>query len=197
MTTRTTSSYHHGDLPNTLVRTAITMLDEDGGIELSLRAVARRAGVSSAAPYNHFTDRISLLSAIAANGYTELLEDLAGRHPEPADAADLADLAVAYVHFALVRPGLFRVMFAEGCDHTRPDRVSAVADIEGYLGAAVKRAFDIPQEQVAPLATGLWAVVHGLAFLHLDGKLGTGTTAEIEQRVRDVAGAVLSTQVLR
>lgn len=115
----TTSGYHHGDLPAALVRSAVEMLDEDGGVELSLRAVARKAGVSSAAPYRHFPDRLSLLSAIAAVGYRELMTDLASRHPEPDAVEDLADLAVAYVGFALSRPGLFRVMFAEGRDRTR------------------------------------------------------------------------------
>lgn len=76
------------------------MSDEDGGVELSLRAVAREAGVSTAAPYQHFPDRISLLPAIAASGYREFMTDLVSRHPEHASAAGLADLAVAYIEFA-------------------------------------------------------------------------------------------------
>lgn len=193
MVEQTTSSYHHGDLPAALVRSAMEMLDEDGEVELSLRAVARRAGVSSAAPYRHFPDRMSLLSAIAAVGYQELMVDLASRHPEPRSAEDLADLAVGYVRFALSRPGLFRVMFAEGCDRTSADRVAAVDAIHAYLGAAVERVF--ATDDPATLATGLWSVVHGLAFLHLDGKLGTDSGEAVESRVRQTIMSVVSAKL--
>ena len=186
-------SYHHGDLPATLVRSAIEMLDEDGDVELSLRAVARRAGVSSAAPYRHFPDRVALLSAIAAIGYRELMTGLALKHPEPSSAGDLADLAVAYVDFALSRPGLFRVMFTEGCDRTSPDRVAAVAAIHAYLGAAVERTTDT--DDPAAVATGLWSLVHGLAFLHLDGKLDADSRTAVAERVRATVTAVLAAPV--
>ncbi|WP_265444535.1 TetR/AcrR family transcriptional regulator [Flexivirga meconopsidis] len=182
------ASYHHGDLPATLVRTAVEMLDEDGEVELSLRAVARKAGVSSAAPYRHFPDRISLLSAVAAVGYQELMAGLAARHPEPASTTDLADLAVAYVEFALDRPGLFRVMFAEGCDRTSPDRVAAVDAIHAYLREAVGRV--IETDDPAATATGMWALVHGLAFLYLDGKLDASSRKEVAARIRQTVVAM-------
>lgn len=184
------TSYHHGDLPATLVRSAMQMLDEDGDVDLSLRAVARRAGVSSAAPYRHFPDRISLLSAIAAVGYQELMSTMAEQHPEPATADDLADLAVAYVQFALRRPGLFRVMFAEGCDRGSPERVAAVEAVNGYLQAAVARMIDT--DDPAATATGMWSLVHGLAFLHLDGKLDV---EGVDARVRQVVTATVSARV--
>ncbi|MBB2893095.1 TetR/AcrR family transcriptional regulator [Flexivirga oryzae] len=187
------SSYHHGDLPATMVRSALEMLDEDGDVELSLRAVARKAGVSSAAPYRHFPDRLSLLSAVAAVGYQELTTDLASRQPRPSTADDVAELAVGYVEFALSRPGLFRVMFAEGCDRTSPDRVAAVDAIHAYLGEAVGRIFQT--DDPAALATGLWSVVHGLAFLHLDGKLDTTSTERVRARVRQTITALLSARI--
>lgn len=193
MVEKATSSYHHGDLPATMVRSAMDMLDEDGRAELSVRAVARRAGVSSAAPYRHFPDRLSLLSAIAAVGYQELMTDLASRHPEPGTADELAELAVGYVEFALARPGLFRVMFAEGCDRTSADRVAAVEAIHAYLGQAVGRIFDT--DDSAALATGLWSVVHGLAFLHLDGKLDTASDIDVKERVRQTITALVSARL--
>ncbi|GAB3302498.1 TetR family transcriptional regulator [Epidermidibacterium keratini] len=188
-----TSSYHHGDLPATLVRSAIEMLDEDGDVELSLRGVARRAGVSSAAPYRHFPDRTALLSAVAAVGYQQLMISLATEHPEPSSADDLADLAVAYVDFALTRPGLFRVMFTEGCDRTIPDRVAAVEAIHAYLGAAVTRLMktDAPEA----VATAMWSLVHGLAFLHLDGKLDASPREAVAARVRETVLAMLAARV--
>ncbi|RDH10789.1 TetR/AcrR family transcriptional regulator, partial [Tsukamurella pulmonis] len=72
------TTYHHGDLPGALVSAAVEILDEEGGAtDLSLRAVARRAGVSTAAPYRHFPDRGALISAVAAVGYRELAAALA------------------------------------------------------------------------------------------------------------------------
>src|SRR6201997_2674796 len=103
--------YHHGDLRSALVRAAMELLEEGGEAELSLRAVARRAGVSPAAPYRHYADREALVSAVAAVGYRELAERLGAAHPAPSTRDQLADVAVAYVRFALDRPALFRIMF--------------------------------------------------------------------------------------
>lgn len=77
--------------------------------------------MSTAAPYRHFADRDALLSAVAAVGYRDLAARLAAAHPTPITAEDLAAIAIAYVQFALARPGLFRVMFAEPCDPTSPN----------------------------------------------------------------------------
>ncbi|MCP3812118.1 TetR/AcrR family transcriptional regulator, partial [Mycobacteriaceae bacterium Msp059] len=81
---------------------------QHGATELSLRAAARRAGVSTAAPYRHFADRDALLSAVAAVGYRDLAEQLAAASPSPKTPDDLADIAIPYVNFALTRPDLFR-----------------------------------------------------------------------------------------
>lgn len=185
--------YHHGDLPAALVRAAMEMLAEDGSVDLSLRAVARRAGVSTAAPYRHFPDRMALLSAIAAVGYRELMTELATHHPTPSTVADIADLGVIYVCFALSRPGLFRVMFAEGCDKTSPDRVAAVAAVNAYLQAAAQRIYPGAEaDTLATLATGTWSLVHGLAFLYLDGKLDAASDDELADRVRRTVATMLS-----
>ncbi|GAB11210.1 putative TetR family transcriptional regulator [Gordonia araii NBRC 100433] len=181
--------YHHGDLPSALVRAAMELLEENGAAELSLRAVARRAGVSTGAPYRHFADRNALVSAVAAVGYTELAQELVAINPAPATPDDVAALAVAYVNFALRRPGLFRVMFAEGCDTTSPDRVNAVAAIHDYLTSAVKRL--LPDADPESTATGAWALVHGLAFLHLDGKLDASSPEVVAQRVSSAVASVL------
>ncbi|BBZ22462.1 TetR/AcrR family transcriptional regulator [Mycolicibacter hiberniae] len=177
-----TKAYHHGDLPGTLLRAAMDLLEENGASELSLRAAARRAGVSTAAPYRHFADRNALLSAIAAVGYQELATDLVAAHPEPTTADDLAAIAIAYVQFAVNRPGLFRVMFAEKCDPTNPERSAAVTAIQGYLNATVRQVF--PASDPEAMAIAVWGLVHGLAFLHLDGKLDTSSAQALADRVR-------------
>src|SRR5258707_12746866 len=175
------AAYHHGDLRAALLRAAVDLLEEGGETELSLRAVARRAGVSVAAPYRHYEDREALVSAVAAVGYQELAERLAAAHPSPSTPQQLASVAVAYVQFALERPALFRIMFGEPCDRDNDERVAATAAVSLYLRAIVERTF--PHADADALATAIWALVHGLAFLHLDGKLDASTPSAVPQRV--------------
>ncbi|MFT4042924.1 MAG: TetR/AcrR family transcriptional regulator [Gordonia sp. (in: high G+C Gram-positive bacteria)] len=184
------AAYHHGDLPATLVRTAIELLDTEGAdADLSLRAVARSAGVSAGAPYRHFADRNALLSAVAAVGYRELAAALHTAQPDPRSADDLADLAVAYVQFAIGRPALFRVMFVGACDHDNADRVEAVGALNAYLLGIVARV--IGADKPEPVAVGAWAMVHGLAFLFLDGKLDASSPARVAAQVRSIVSATL------
>jgi AcrR family transcriptional regulator len=184
------STYHHGDLRAALVRAAMELLEESGEAALSLRAVARRAGVSPAAPYRHYADREALVSAVAAVGYRELAERLAAAHPSPSTTDELASVATAYVQFALERPALFRIMFGERCDRDNDERVAATAAVSQYLRAIVQRTF--PQANAEALATAIWALVHGLAFLHLDGKLDAPTPAVVAERITAVIHALLT-----
>jgi AcrR family transcriptional regulator len=184
------SPYHHGDLRAACLRAAMELLEEGGATALSLRAVARRAGVSPAAPYRHYADRDALISAVAAVGYRELAEQLAAAHPSPSTADDFGAIAVAYVQFALQRPALFRVMFAEPCDTDNSERVAATNAISEYVSAIVQQSF--PGFDTEALSTAAWALVHGLAFLHLDGKLDASTPDVVSNRVRAAVHAVLT-----
>jgi AcrR family transcriptional regulator len=185
-----TSQYHHGDLAAALVRAALELLEGGGTPDLSLRAVARRAGVAPSAPYRHYADRDALLSAVAAVGYGDLAGALAAAHPAPATPDDLAAVAVAYVEFALRRPALFRVMFGEPCDRDTAERVAATKAIAAYVSGIVERAF--PGSEPEALSTGIWALVHGLAFLYLDGKLDASDLDAAASRVRASVHAVLN-----
>jgi AcrR family transcriptional regulator len=182
--------YHHGDLRAACVRAALELLEEGGSAEVSLRAVARRVGVAASAPYRHYADRDALLSAVAAVGYRELATYLAAAHPAPATPDDLAAVAVAYVQFALERPALFRVMFGEPCDRDSTERVAATEAISAYVAAIVRHAF--PGADPEALATAVWALVHGLAFLHLDGKLDASDATAVATRVTAAVHAVLT-----
>jgi AcrR family transcriptional regulator len=184
------SPYHHGDLRAACLRAAMELLEEGGATALSLRAVARRAGVSPAAPYRHYADRDALISAVGAVGYRELAEQLAAAHPLPSTADDFGAIAVAYVQFALQRPALFRVMFAEPCDTDNSERVAATNAISEYVSAIVQQSF--PGFDTEALSTAAWALVHGLAFLHLDGKLDASTPDVVSNRVRAAVHAVLT-----
>ena len=184
-------NYHHGDLRTALIRAAMELLEESGESALSLRAVARRAGVSPAAPYRHYADREALISAIAAVGYRELAEKLAAAHPSPSTPEQLASVAVAYVQFGLERSSLFRVMFAEPCDRDNDERVAATEAVSLYVGGIVERSF--PQANAEALATAIWALVHGFAFLHLDGKLDAPTPSVVSDRITTAILALLTT----
>src|ERR1700732_4120865 len=144
-------TYHHGDLRAGCLNAALELLEEGGATALALRAVARRAGVSPAAPYRHFQDREGLVSAVAAVGYRELAERLAAAHPAPSTPAHLASVAIAYVQFALERPALFRVMFGEPCDRDNHERVAATAAVSLYVREIVQRSF--PQADADAPAT--------------------------------------------
>jgi AcrR family transcriptional regulator len=187
-----TNAYHHGDLRAACLRAALELLEEGGSTALSLRAVARLAGVSPTAPYRHYPDRDALVSAVAAVGYRELAEQLAAANPTPATPDQLADVAVAYVRFALQRPAMFRVMFAEPCDPTSSERVAATAAITQYVEDIVRRCF--PRAAPAAMSTAVWALVHGLAFLYLDGKLDASIPAAVANGVRAAVQAVLTAE---
>jgi AcrR family transcriptional regulator len=184
------ATYHHGDLRAACVRAAMELLEESGEAALSLRAVARRAGVSPAAPYRHYADREALVSAVAAVGYRELAERLAAAHPSPSTPEQLAGVAVAYVQFALQRPALFRIMFGEPCDRDDDERVAATAAVSLYVRGIVEGVF--PDADAEALATAIWALVHGLAFLHLDGKLDAANPTAVAERVTVAIHALLT-----
>ncbi|MFJ5551853.1 TetR/AcrR family transcriptional regulator [Streptomyces sp. NPDC093225] len=181
MPSQQTHTYHHGDLRSACLRAARELLEEDGGAGLSLRAVARSAGVSATAPYRHFTDRDALVSAVAAEGYRELTEHLTAAHPAPSTPDELAAVASAYVRFALDHPGLFRAMFAEPCDPTSGERAAAAAAIRAYVQDVAQSAF--PGRDPAVLSVTVWALVHGLAFLYLDGKLDPSAPEAVAAQV--------------
>ncbi len=184
------ATYHHGNLRAACIRAAMELLEEGGETALSLRAVARRVGVSPAAPYRHYPDREALVSAVAAVGYRELADQLAAAHPSPSTPEQMASVAIAYVQFALERPALFRLMFGEPCDRDHDERVAATAAVSLYLREIVGRCF--PEADAESMATAIWALVHGLAFLHLDGKLDARTPSAVADRVSAAIQTLLS-----
>ncbi|WP_067709454.1 TetR/AcrR family transcriptional regulator [Nocardia yamanashiensis] len=188
MSTLEKSGYHHGDLRAALVSAAMEMLE--AGEPFSLRAIARKAGVSQTAPYRHFKDRDALESALAAEGFRDLLASLGdGRNP-PASLQDLAEFAVAYVAFALRRPALFRVMFGKPCDDADDERVRAAGALHELLTVALGRVF--PDADAPALASAGWGLAHGLACLYLDGKLHATSSEEVAEHVRSAFLAIAS-----
>ncbi|TCJ30639.1 TetR/AcrR family transcriptional regulator [Nocardioides jejuensis] len=190
-TPETKQSYHHGDLRAALLTSAMEMLEE--GEPFSLRAVARKAGVSPTAPYRHFEDREAIESALAAQGLKDLMADLTNAGAMPSKPDDLADFGITYVNFALRRPALFKLMFGQECDVENDQRVEAAAKLHDLLASVMENVF--PGQDAHSLASGGWALAHGLAFLHLDGKMKAATTDEVAARVRAAFHALLSAQI--
>ncbi|MET8486809.1 TetR/AcrR family transcriptional regulator [Streptomyces tendae] len=188
MSTSGKSGYHHGDLRAALLSTAMEMLE--AGEPFSLRAVARQAGVSPTAPYRHFKDRDALESALAVEGFRDLLADLGGGRSLPTSPSGLAEFAVAYVAFALRRPALYGVMFGKPCDDADDERVKAADALHELLAHALDQVF--PDVDTSALATAGWGLAHGLACLHLDGKLQVASSEEVADRVRSAFLAITS-----
>jgi AcrR family transcriptional regulator len=182
------SSYHHGDLRAALLTTAMRMLEN--GETFSLRAVARNAGVSPTAPYRHFADRDALESALAVEGFRDLRRDLTTGRDLPTSIADLAEFGVAYVDFALRRPALFRLMFGNPCDDSDDERVQAADQLHTLLGQALANV--APGADADALACSGWSLAHGLACLHLDGKLPADSSEDVAARVRSAFLAIAS-----
>src|SRR5437868_6787315 len=103
--------YHHGDLRRALVDAARRILEAEGPTALSLRAVAREAGVSPAAPYHHFKDKAELLDAVADEGWQMLNAAMGKARDEAEPRSKLNALGIAYVCFARENPALYRVMY--------------------------------------------------------------------------------------
>lgn len=169
--------YHHGNLKAELVRTGIALLEEEGLPALTLRAIAARAGVSHAAPRNHFKSLRDLLTAIATEGFR--LHAAAMRAGLPPDAPREARLHAAmegYARFAREHPALFALMFSpRDCDMYDPDLLAASAASYAIL-ADIARDLDwdkadLPDAQ-GRTETMLWSFVHGHAVLAATGLLG-------------------------
>jgi len=182
--TRTRDSYHHGDLRTTLVRVGSELLEREGLDALTMRAVARAAGVSHAAPYHHFADKTALLAAIAARGFQALDREITERGGGAA-ADRLQGAAMTYVSFAVDHPELFRLMFSS---------VTSSPDGDPGLRSAAQQAYrhitgTLPDESAAIAA---WSIVHGLAMLLLDAQIsdGTPTRAEAEARAEKVTAVL-------
>ena len=167
--------YHHGDLRAALLAAAGAELEARGIEAFSLRSVAKRAGVSHAAPAHHFGDVNGLLTALAAQGFRRFVanqaayEDRAGTDP----AARLVESGLGYIAFAGANPALFRLMFgSDRPDFQAPELHEAAKAAFRQLeaaNAAVAAALGKPLDQSNVEAT--WAVVHGLADLLAGGRL--------------------------
>ena len=185
--------YHHGALREALLQAAERVLERDGLAGLTLRAVAREAGVSHAAPTHHFGDLTGLLSELAAVGFRQFNAAMASSSDTATTPLEHA-LArpKAYVAYAQAHPGMYGIMFrTERLDYSRPSLHEAAeasfAGLANAIGAMRQEQISrdtMTLDQAAAIARA-WSMVHGFTMLLLDGRLEDilerlpkGTTAE-------------------
>ena len=169
--------YHHGDLREALLQEALRTIHAQGVEGLTLRAVAKTLGVSRTALYRHFADKTALLAAVAREGFRTLRLELiaaweAGGHPRKGFEA----MGETYVRFALAHPSHYRVMFGGFLSTGDPDPDLA-AEASGAFQVLVdslvaqQKAGLIRRDDPQQLAQFIWAIVHGIARLAIDGQL--------------------------
>ena len=169
--------YHHGALREALLASAEQILERDGVQGLTLRAAAREAGVSHAAPMNHFGDLTGLLSELAALGFERFRAAMqAGLDASRGSQARMSAIGRAYVRFARTHPGLFQLMFrSERLDPQRPALAAAMRGaylvLAGTVGERREEAIGstLTEAQAAQIMAA-WSLVHGFAVLSLDGR---------------------------
>lgn len=179
------ASYHHGDLRAALLAAALDIVARDGLAALSLRALARAAGVSAMAPYHHFADRAALLAAVAAAGYDRLHAEKLARLGAAGDnpVERLVAAARGYVAFVIANPELYRLMGSPELAGRRDAALNASAAAPAASLTALIGPAGLADPPAA--ATQIWAFVHGLGQLVIDGHVpaaGALTLAETGTR---------------
>lgn len=195
--TSSRTQYHHGDLRAHLVETVRLLVEEKGADGFSISEAARRAGVSSAAPYKHFGDRNEIVRAVALGGIERMraqMDDAAkGATGNP--IAPIAALGRCYAAFARREPGVFRLMFGLTKGHDEDPELQARGDACFDVVKREVRAFmpdGTPEAEIERRSYMLHMFVHGHAFLEIDAKHDLNLTPDQEALLMlDVAQRVM------
>ncbi len=190
-------SYHHGDLRNALIMAAVELIEESGAAEFTMADAARRAGVSAAAPYRHFSDRNELLEAVSELyfiGLGEAAEATREAWPEGSREAIIA-LGQMYARYVLSRGGFYNLAWSweqhprasQDGEADRPGFNTFVGAVEAWCAhRGLLRADPLD------LAIKLWGLAHGLAVLKMNGQLAqTMPGAQVEEMLTSGANAFL------
>jgi AcrR family transcriptional regulator len=163
-------TYHHGDLKRALTEAALGLVSEKGPKGFTLREVARRAGVSAAAPYRHFADKADLLAAVATQGFVQFHETLSAVAAETTDLHErMVNMARAYVRWAVTHPDYYQAMFGAEIDKgDHPELLTAGARAFDDLLDAITRCQEadiLPDGDAREIAGPTWSLLHGIALL--------------------------------
>lgn len=171
--------YHHGDLRRALVDQALRTIAADGVEALTLRGAGEALGVSRTALYRHFADKSALLATVATEGFRRLRSDLSRAWEDTGGGrAGFTAMGTAYVRFATANPAHYRVMFGRSVDAHGGGGPELQAEGEGafqvLLNALIQQQQDgrVRSDDPDHLARFVWATVHGIAMLAIDGRLG-------------------------
>lgn len=172
-------SYHHGDLRAALIKAGEAVLAETGVTGFSLRAVAKRVGVSHSAPAHHFGDAKGLLDALATEGFRRFLAAMEARQaaePDRDARQQLLASGLGYLDFAISSPALFRLMFSTDKPEPKTPELAAAAEASFlHLVDGVARLRGVSPFETATAMTdvmAIWSMVHGFADLYVAGRLG-------------------------
>jgi len=181
--------YHHGNLRAACIEAGVQLVESSGPDAVTVRGVARLAGVSHTAPLHHFRDRHELLRAVAERGFELLLERLAASidRSETSPAALLRAYGLAYVDHAVQHPGIFQLMFP--ASSSAPGEAAYRRLIE--LCADAQQVGELAGNDPTRLARLLWSTVHGLATLYGSASLATGLVGGQPQTARETTEAAL------
>jgi AcrR family transcriptional regulator len=165
-------TYHHGDLKRALTEAALGLVSEKGPKGFTLREVARRAGVSAAAPYRHFADKADLLAAVATQGFVQFHETLSAVAAEATDLNHrMVDMARAYVHWAVAHPDYYQAMFGAETDKSEhPELRTAGARAFADLLDAISQCQEadiLPKGDPLEIAGPTWSLLHGISTLSI------------------------------
>lgn len=178
-------SYHHGSLRASLIKTGLELVAEKGVSAFTLRGVAKRAGVSTAAPYHHFKSKADLLEAMVAQGWALMRDRFQiALEKEEIPIAKLAAIGVEYVTFAVEHTAYFRVMSRPDiyCNGETDTDTGAGLEVFEMLNTAVKNCYP-EKDGDGPFIQGrvleAWVRVHGFATLWIDGPIKTTSLGEM------------------
>ena len=187
--------YHHGDLRSALIRSALDLLRSEGLEALTLRGVARAAGVSQAAPYRHFADRRELVAAVAEEGFRRLQGEMLEAYRASPGPLGFRQIALAYIRFARENPAEYRVMF--GPEVARQDDLPALRETSHGVLDFTRQGIEGMQQagMVGPgdpwrMAVACWAMLHGLVTLFLDGQT-QGVESSPDELVETATGMLM------
>jgi len=188
-------AYHHGDLKAALVEAGVEILRGNGPEALTLREVARRAGVSQAAPYRHFKDRRELVAAVAERGFSHLGEAMHRAMASAGGRPGLRNVAEAYVQFGLANPAEYRVMFGPEVAVTDdlPSLRETGRSVLGFVAeglAGLQKAGLVGEGDPWLMAVAIWSTLHGLVMLTLDGQTA-GIAPDVDALVQEATRIVM------
>lgn len=189
------STYHHGNLAETLVDAATQLVAEKGPEHFSMADASRVAGVSKGAPYRHFESKEALLRAVIDAGFERFADKLTAtvaRYPEGSDERVTA-IGLTYVDFAVSEPAIFRMMFGNNLYQSHPPKKDNTRCFRILLSEISARTGLTDMQDLLQLARPLWTLVHGASMLTIDNNyMGIDPDGDTEQMIRAATELILA-----